>query len=357
MATANAAGRKPPTMQDVARAAGVSKALVSMIFRDAPGPNAQTRLRVLAAADRIGYRRNRTASSLARRRSKHLGVVLTAGNSFHADLVQDVQSEADAVGYEIVLSMVSRAHDEHRAVDTLLEYRCEALILLGPQLSTARLRGLAEQVPVVAVGRRSPGSRIDVVRTADGDGLRQVVDHLAALGHEHIVHVDGGSGSISAERRRGYVRAMRRRDLVPRTIAGDLTEVGGAAATEMLLEQDPMPTAVTAFNDECAVGVLDRLRRMGLAVPAEISVVGFDDSPISRLSLVDLTTVSQEPEQQARVAVRAAVDRLEGRRSEPAETVLSPRLVIRGSTAPLARAERSRAVSRANDRSVRNGEG
>jgi len=325
---------RPPTMKDVAAAAGVSKALVSMIFREAAGPNAQTRVRVLETAERLGYRRNRTASLLARRRGKHLGVAMSVHSAFHAELVDHVQAVADELGYEIVLSAVTRTHDEQRAIETLLEYRCEALLLLGPELPAAALDALAEQVPVVVIGRRLSGGPADVVRTADAEGLRQVVDYLVAIGHRRIWYVDAGSGRISADRRHGYESAMRRHKLAPHSVHGGPTETDGAVAAEQILALDPRPTAVAAFNDHCAVGILDRLRRSGLEVPATVSVVGFDDNPISRLALLDLTTISQEPAEQARLAVRAAVDRLEGIRSEVRDMVLKPRLVVRGSTAP-----------------------
>ena len=325
---------RPPTMKDVAAAAGVSKALVSMIFREAAGPNAQTRVRVLETAERLGYRRNRTASLLARRRGKHLGVAMSVRSAFHAELVDNVQAVADELGYEIVLSAVTRTHDEQRAIETLLEYRCEALLLLGPELPTAALDALAEQVPVVVIGRRMSEGPADVVRTADADGLRQVVDHLVALGHRRIVYVDAGPSRISADRRHGYESAMRRHRLAAQTVHGGPTEADGAAAAEQILALDPRPTAIAAYNDHCAVGILDKLRRSGLEVPAMVSVAGFDDNPIARLAHLDLTTISQEPQEQARLAVQAAVDRLEGVRSETRETVLKPRLVVRGSTAP-----------------------
>jgi DNA-binding LacI/PurR family transcriptional regulator len=334
VAAAGQYATRPPTMKDVAAAAGVSKALVSMIFREAAGPNAQTRVRVLETAERLGYRRNRTASLLARRRGRHLGVAMSVHSAFHAELVDNVQAVADELGYEIVLGAVTRTHNEQRAVETLLEYRCEALLLLGPELPAAALHALAEQVPVVVIGRRMSRGPADVVRTADADGLRQVVDHLVALGHRRVVYVDSGSGRISADRRHGYESAMRRHGLAPHSVHGGPTEADGAAAAAQILALDPRPTAVAAYNDHCAVGILDRLRRSGIEIPAMMSVVGFDDSPISRLAHLDLTTISQEPEEQARLAVRAAVDRLEGVRGEVRDTVLKPRLVVRGSTAP-----------------------
>jgi len=323
-----------PTMRDVADAAGVSKALVSMIFRGAHGPSEATRARVLAVAEQIGYRTNRTASLLALRRSKHLGVTMVVRSTFHAELVEAVQAAADEIGYQIVLSTVSRTHDERRAVETLLEFRCEALLLLGPELPTAELTALAQQVPVVVIGRRMPPRRLDVVRVAEDQGMRQVVDHLVGLGHERIAYVDGGAGTIAADRRRGYQGAMRAHGLDGQTamFRGGSTEEDGMAAGEQLLTAPRLPTAVAAFNDHCAVGVLDRLSRAGVGVPEAVSVAGYDDSPISRLAHIDLTTVSQEPQEQARLAVRAAVDRLDGLRAGPRDTVLSPRLVPRGST-------------------------
>lgn len=325
---------RPPTMKDVAAAAGVSKALVSMIFRDLPGPNAATRARVLSTADSIGYRRNRTASVLARRRTKHLGLTMIVRNSFHAELVEDAQAAADEIGYEIVLSTVTRTHDERRAVETLLEYRCEALVLLGSELAAEDFARFARLVPVVVVGRRFPRGLVDVVRTSDRDGMRQVVEHLVELGHADIAHIDGGPGQISADRRRGYQAAMRAHGLAANvaTVAGGGTEADGAAAATRVLGLRPVPTAVIAFNDHCAAGALDRLTRSGIPVPAAMSLVGYDNSPISGLGHLNLTSVSQEPAQQARLAVRAAVERLDGLRREPRETVLNPRLVARAST-------------------------
>jgi DNA-binding LacI/PurR family transcriptional regulator len=324
-----------PTMKDVARAAGVSKALVSMIFRDVAGPNATTKERVLRTAGEIGYRRNRTASLLARRRTKHLGVAMVLGSTFHAELAEHVQAAADERGYEIVLSTITRAHSEERAIETLLEFRCEALLLLGPELSSRQIASLSQYHPVVVLGRPMACDTVDVVRASDAVGIRQAVDHLVQLGHRRIAYVTGGSGSISTGRRRGYESAMRVRRLTAelQIVAGGHTERDGARAAELLLAEAARPTAVIAFNDHCAVGIADTLRRRSVPVPEAISVVGYDDSPIARLGAIDLTSVSQEPQQQATLAVQAAVERLDGLRVPRRDQVVRPRLVVRGSTA------------------------
>jgi DNA-binding LacI/PurR family transcriptional regulator len=326
----------PPTMADVAEAAGVSKALVSIVFRGAVGASEATRTRVFQAAEQLGYRTNRTASLLKLHRTRHLGVTMHVRSAFHAELVEGIQEAADREGYQIVLGTISANHDERRAVETLLEFRCESLILLGSELSKPMLDDLARSVPVVLVGRRAGIDTVDVVRAADDKGLGLVVDHLVGLGHNDIAHIDGGRHTISADRRRGYRAAMRRSNEARhiRILAGGTAEVDGRRAAEELLRGDQLPTAVTTFNDHCAVGLIDRFVRAGVAVPEAISVAGYDNAPIAQYAAIDLTTVSQEAPIQAQWAVRAAVERLEGARHDTRESVLQPRLIVRGSTGP-----------------------
>jgi len=325
-----------PRLEDVAARVGVSTASVSLVLRGAPGPSAATRERVLEAAAELGYRPDRTASLLARRRRHLLGVMLDVRNPFHAELVEEIHVEANRIGYEVVLSTLTRDRDEDRAIETLLDFRCEAVLLLGPDASAPALGKLSGQVPVVVIGRRVDDAGVDVVRTGDDAGVGEALSHLIELGHERIAFVDGGRGVVATARRSGYRAAMRRAGLVRwiRIIAGDHTEEGGSRAGRVLAAAPDRPTAVVASNDRCAVGLLDAFTRSGLAVPAEISVVGYDDSSLARLAHIDLTTVNQDAPAQARYAVAAAVSRLDEGRVERREVVLRPRLVVRGSTAP-----------------------
>ena len=325
-----------PRLEDVAAHVGLSPATVSLVLSNAPGPSAQTRRRVLQAAGKLGYRPNRTASLLARRRSRLLGVLLEVRNSFHAELVEDLQAASERAGYELVLSTVTRTRDERRAVETLLDFRCEALILLGPDASPARLAALGRQQPVIAVGRRVAADGVNVVRTADDQGVAQAVGYLARLGHRAIAYVDGGKGVIAADRRRGYRTAMRWHGLTDciRIIPGDHTEESGLRAAAVLLRQPELPTAVLAFNDRSAVGLLDALNRAGVDVPGSVSIVGYDDSPLARLAHVQLTTVSQDAQQQAEHAIATAIERLDDGRSAAREVVLSPQLVVRRTAGP-----------------------
>jgi len=326
-----------PRLEDVAERVGMSPASVSMVLSNAPGPSAATRERVLEAAAELGYRPDRTASLLARRRTHLVGVLMELGSAFHAELAADLHEAAEGRGYDVVLSAVTRTRDERRAIETLVDFRCEALVLLGPVAPAAQLADLGRQLPVVVIGRRVTANGVDVVRSADADGVGQAVDHLASLGHRAIAYVDGGRGPIAADRRRGYRTAMRRHRLGGhlQVIGGDHSEAAGTRAAQALLEAGrPLPTAVVAFNDHCALGLLDAFSRAGVAVPADVSVVGYDDSSLSRLAHVNLTTVSQDARRQAEHAVAAAVERLDHGRRAAGEVVLAPHLVVRGTTGP-----------------------
>jgi DNA-binding LacI/PurR family transcriptional regulator len=328
------AARRRPRLEDVAARVGLSPASVSMVLSSAPGPSAATRERVLEAAAALGYRPDRTASLLARRRTHLVGVMMEVRSAFHAELVEDIHEAAERQGYDVVLSTVTRTRDERRAIETLVDFRCEALILLGPVASASQLTALDRQLPVVVLGRRVAADGVDVVRSADDAGVGQAVDHLVGLGHGAIAFVDGGRGPIASDRRRGYRRAMHRHRLADqiRIVPGDHTEAAGTHAAQTLLRDGDLPTAVVASNDRCALGLLDALSRAGVEVPGAVSVVGYDDSSLSRLAHVNLTTVSQDARRQAEHAVAAAVERLDNGRTAHREVVLTPHLVVRGTT-------------------------
>jgi DNA-binding LacI/PurR family transcriptional regulator len=304
-------------------------------MRGAKGVSAATREHIFTTAQEIGYRPDTRARLLRSRRSRLLGVQFGLQHPFHADLVEGLYAVAEPAGYQLALSAVAASRTEQRATDALLADRCEALILLGPQAPAARLEKLAAQLPVICIARRLPPAApgVEVVRTADDDGACQAVDHLVSLGHRDIVHIDGGRAPGAADRRRGYRTAMRRHGLACQVLPGGLTEADGAAAARVLLTVDPRPTAVLAFNDQCAAGLLDAFLRAGIPVPGQISVVGFDDNHLARLAHINLTTVGQDIPRLADLAVVRALARLEGQNPPGRETVIVPHLVIRGTTA------------------------
>ncbi|WP_181784670.1 LacI family DNA-binding transcriptional regulator, partial [Pseudonocardia pini] len=269
-------------------------------------------------------------------RSRTLGVLMTVREPFEADLVEAIYPEAEQLGYEVLLSARTPGRDEATAVESLLAHRCEAIVLLGPDVDDGFLAELGARTVAVVVGRGATDSGLDSVHSADALGVRQAVEYLIGLGHRDIVHVDGGTGPNAAARRSGYVAAMAAHDLMPhaRVISGAYHEDAGIAAAHTLLSEDRLPTAAVIGNDRAAIGLLDTLRRNGIEVPGQISVIGYNDDRLARLSHVDLTTVRQDAGELARSAVRAAAARLEDPTLAPDETVLVPELVVRGTTGP-----------------------
>jgi DNA-binding LacI/PurR family transcriptional regulator len=320
-------------LEDVAADVGVSTASVSLVLRGVPGPSAATREKVLAAATRLGYRPDRAASLLAARRSRLIGVMLDVHSSFHAELVTDLLETVEQHGYDLVLSTITRHRGEQRAVETLLDSRCEALVLLGPEAPAERLAELDRRLPVVVVGRRLGDPGVDVVRVADDDGVGQAVAHLVGLGHRDIAYLDGGSGTIAAIRRDGYLTAMHADGLPTNVLAGGMDEEAGTAAGAALLAAGRLPTAVVAYNDRSAVGLMDSFVRAGVDVPGQVSVVGYDDDLVARLAHIGLTTISQDTGRLTEHAMALLVERLDGGRTEHREVVLPPRLVVRTTTA------------------------
>lgn len=325
---------RPPTLEHVAARAGVSRALVSIVMRDVPGASDATRQRVRAIADEIGYRPDSRARLLAGRRTRLLGVTLSLNNPFHADIAEGVYAAAEPLGYEVALSAVTGFRPPAQAIDALLSYRCEAAILVGELVPRKALGALAARLPVIVVGQPSLHPDVDVIRAADAQGMRLAVGHLADLGHRRIVHVDGGRAPGASARRNGYRAAMKHRGLANeiRLVGGGEREQDGAAAAVLLAEQG-LPDAVITYNDRSAVGLLDMFARAGIAVPEVVSVVGYDDSQVARLSYLRLTTVSQDTGTLAALAVDRAIARLNGVVVPDHRVVLAPHIVIRGTTA------------------------
>ncbi|CAM2811541.1 LacI family DNA-binding transcriptional regulator [Actinomyces slackii] len=326
------------TLVEVAERANCSVSLASIVMRGAPGASEQTRRRVRAVAEEIGYRPDQRARALRRSASGLIGVTFGVLQPFHAELVAGLYEAIGASGYEMVLSAVVGPVDDQQAVETLLTDRCEAIIMLAPAMGTRRLRALAQEVPVVVVARPMSVPGVDTVRIDDAGGQRLAVDRLVSAGHRRIVHVDGGRAPSAAERRSGYRAAMTAHGLGSRAavVAGGLEEEDGARAVHDVLGLTERPTAITAFNDRCAAGMVQELAVRGIGVPDDISVIGFDDSRRARTCPVPLTTIDQDTRLMARLALERAIGRAQ-QRYLATDQVLVPRLVERDSVAPAPR--------------------
>jgi DNA-binding LacI/PurR family transcriptional regulator len=326
---------KAPTMADVAARAGVSRALVSTVFRGVPGASPATRQRVLDAAAELGYQVDNRARLLRSSRTRLVGVVFRVQDAFHAELVEALYKAAATSDYDMVLSGTTAERSELTAAESLLNDRCEALVLVSPQMSEAELGALGERAPTIVLARRARSAAVDVVMTADLEVVRTALDHLVSLGHRDIAHLDGGSIHGATDRRRGYRTLMRRWGLTQhiKTYAGGNTEADGMRAAELVAAEAHPPTAVVAFNDRSAVGLIFGLRRAGLSVPEDISIIGYDDIPMATLPFVDLTTVGQDATATAQQAFEDISGRLDGNASAGTQGLVSPYLAVRSTTA------------------------
>jgi DNA-binding LacI/PurR family transcriptional regulator len=328
-----------PTIVDVAERAGVSKSLVSLVMRGSPQVREEKRLAVERAVEQLGYRPNAVARSLVRNRTNVLGVMLSdLHNPFFADIVDGIDAEASAARYRALINTGSRVPErEWEAIETLLQLRTDGLILASSVLPSAQILKAGAAVPVALIARPSRWPSVDSVTNDDRAGARLAVDHLVSLGHRRIAHVDGGRGAGATARRQGFLDAMRDHGLAAkgRVVRGDYTEEGGAAGVDGLLASGRRPTAVFVANDLAAIGALHALERHGLAVPGDVSVVGYDTTSLAALGHIDLTTINQPRREIGATAVRLLLERLEGRRTRARHVVIPPDLVVRGTTAPI----------------------
>lgn len=324
------------TIVDVARTAGTSVSSASVALRGEPGVSEQTRTRILDAAQRLGYQPDQRARLLRQQQSRLLGVTFSVNQTFHADVIENLYHAADQIGCDLLLSATTPARSESQAIDNLLRDRCETLILISPELDESQLEDLSRRASVVTVGSDLRAEGVDSLRSDDRQGVTDAVDHLIALGHRWVTYIDGGITAMSATRREAYVEAMTAHGLgeQSRVLTGSPTEESGVeVATRILDEGKTLPTAILAHNDMIAFGLLLTLRSRGIAVPDDISVIGYDNTRMAALTTVQLTSVSQDAARLARTAAERAIARAEN--PAPTKEIVTPaRLVIRETSGP-----------------------
>ncbi|GAA2761731.1 LacI family DNA-binding transcriptional regulator [Streptomyces paradoxus] len=329
---------RPPTIRDVAERAGVSKSLVSLVLRGSDQVRPEKRDAVLRAAQELGYRPNAAARSLSERRTRTVGVLLNdLRNPWFVDLLDGLNSLLHANGLHMLLAdaRLNRRTGQDPA-DPLLDLRVDGLVVVGTLPDPAALGAVAGRIPVVLAGSREPAPPgVDVVAGDDEQGARLVAEHLIGLGHRRIAHI-AGYGAVGELRRDSFEAAIRRHGLAERAVVepSDMTEEGGYRTTVRLLSRHERPTAVFAVNDMAAIGVLSAAEELGLRVPRDLSVVGYDNTSIARLRHVWLTTVDNTSHEVGRRAARCLLERFEGLDGAGRVQLATPTLEIRGSTAP-----------------------
>lgn len=306
-----------PTIEDVARLAGVSIATVSRCLHNPQVVAEPTRLRVLSAVRETGYALNTAAQSLRMRRSYTVLVLVPGiGNTFFSEILRGIQEVAAEAGITMLIGDTGReAGREEGYMQNLLNGRADGVLLLAePQvawldLPIANTLGVR---PVVVISEARPGGPGLAVRIDNEGAARDAVRHLVGLGHRRIAHLNGPESNIlTAMRRDGYRRALREAGLAPDPaleLPGDFGVASGAAAFRAFAALDPRPTAIFCSNDESAMGFISAAHAAGVRVPRDVSVIGFDDIHFAKVFLPPLTTVRQPRREMGAAAMRMLLE-------------------------------------------------
>lgn len=332
-------------IKDIARSVGVSPATVSRALSDTGLVAEPTLSRIRQVAEALNYRPNANARSLRTRRSMAvLMVVRDVGNPFYLEILKGVESAARAAGYSVLMGNTENNPDrEIEYFDMLRDGHADGMILMTGQLP--QKPGFAERLsgaPVVVALESIEESGLPHVMIDNVAAAKEAVEHLIALGHHRIAHITGPVPEpMSLDRREGYRAAMASAGLVvpvgyePR---GDYLLHTGELLCRQLFSMPEPPSAIFVANDEMAFGVINELRRLGRDVPADVSVVGFDDLFLSQAFHPPLTTVSQPRAEIGRAAMKMLLGVLSGKGAPGIPVTMPTRLEIRGSTAPLRQA-------------------
>lgn len=326
---------RAPVMADVARLAGVSHQTVSRVVNNAAHIRPETRVRVLEAIDRLGYRPNTSARALVRGRTGIIGVIATAAVEYGPTSIQRSveQAAADAGLFASAVNLAElTAESLAKAVDHLRTLGVEAIVVVAAHdEALSVVRGLRPGVPIVIaqgdLGRDGAGIGVDQLA-----GARAATRHLVELGHREIVHVTGPLDWAEARARlEGYRESMFEADLRPGPpVPGDWSSESGYQAGLAICGR-PEVTAVFCANDQMALGLLRALHEGGRRVPDDVSVVGFDDIPEAAYLVPPLTTVRQDFAAVGRRAIALVQQRVAGTEADPVP-LLVPELVVRAST-------------------------
>lgn len=330
--------RPKVTSQDVAKLAGVSQSAVSRVFTPGASVSSKTREKVRDAAARLGYRPNVLARSLITGQSRIIGLVVAyLNNQFYPEALEKLSHALQERGYHVLVFMASQtAGNIDHVVDEILDYQVDGIITASVAMSS----DLAERcriagVPVILFNRKQDDDRFSAVTSDNIAGGRKAAEHLVATGHRRIGYIAGWEGaSTQRDREEGF-----RRGLSEQGVELHSREVGqfdfdeARAAARRMFDRADRPDAVFVANDHMAFAVMDVIRaELGLRVPEDVSVVGFDDVPAASWAGYDLTTVRQPANRMVAETVDALLDMIGNPAAKPRVVAVDGPLILRGSS-------------------------
>lgn len=328
------------TIRDVARAAGVSVATVSRVLNNSSAVTAETRDAVMRAASGLGYQPNANAQALASQVSDTIGVVvMDVSDPFFGALVKAVDTVAQRLHKHVLINnSYHQLEKERHAIEVLIRQRCNALIVHAKALCDEELAGFMAQIPgMVLINRRLPGYAHRCVFLDNVSGALMATRMLQTQGHQRIGYLNSIHGIEDTDQRcAGWLQALSEQGINPPDswIASSEPDLqGGESAMVELLSRNLRLTAVFAYNDSMAAGALTALKDNGIAVPQQLSLIGFDDIPISRYTDPQLTTVRYPIVSMAKLATELAIKGAAGELDPVAEHGFMPTLVRRHSVA------------------------
>jgi LacI family transcriptional regulator len=323
------------TIRDVARRAEVSVASVSRALNGLDNVRSETRARVIAAANELGYVPHAGARSLSLARSHAIGVVLPdLHGEFFSEIVRGMDREASRLGYLLLLSNFHADTNQAGTALRTMRGRVDGLLVMAPHVDPDTLeKALPRGLPTVLINCQGDLLSRPSLRLDNAAGAEAVVRHLVEQGHKRIVHISGPEGNLDAEeRKQGYLRAMALHSpgAGARVIAGDFTEEAGEAAASILMSDPACWDAVFAANDMMAIGCLQVMKAAGLGIPEDVAIAGFDDVPLARY--LGITTVRVRMAELGARAVARLVDSLSGVEQQGESELHTPELVARGTS-------------------------
>ncbi len=326
------------TSRDVARAAGVHQSTVSRALRGDSGVSDSTRSMIEELAESLGYVPNRSASNLRGQRSRVIGVMVeNLDNPFYHLLLSHIHREVAESGYSTVL-LVDPLHRraDFARLKNLLDTSLDGLVVATAALDSDTPSRLVEQgIPIVLAVRSVPGLDVDIVEPDNLAAGREAARHLIDLGHRSIAVIMGPSVvSTSASRLHGILEVAGDAIDPHNIIHGQYSHDSGHGLLQRVMQRDNPPTAIIAGNDIIAFGVLDSARRAGIPVPEELSIIGFDDIPMSSWHSIRLTTVHQDIQGMAIQAARCLIESIQNPDHRPAHYSYPASLTVRDTTAP-----------------------